>query len=841
MPRNLFIAESITGKRDTANRSVACRKRKPFPWRKPLRVAAGRAAFALLCLCISAVASVAAAAEVPLVVDGAIRAVLIVSDDLRAEFPDIRDHRDADRDFIRIAADELREHLSLVGEGDIEVRETAPGDALAAAREVRAGGRTPVVLGGPALDAALLAAIKARGDFAESFGLRVEEGMITIVGLSPKGALNGVYDLLEQMGFRWFMPGEIGRVVPEGADFALASQTTIQVPSFDARWIHGADVAGHGTWQLRTRQGGFFVPPAHGGVPRDVTDEDAVRERADRIVETLRDRDPERTDPLIVAIGPPDRPRWFEDHEASLALDAGDYDPFLGSVSRTDRLMWHYNRILELVDEQIPDANVRIMFYAYHSYFRPPVRKDEVDPRIVPAFAPITLCRVHGMGQEICPEKMYYRDLMQGWSEAVPVIYKRGYYFNLACPGIPFSMVHRLRREIPIAHELDITGFRQEVITKWGSETPSLYVAARLMWDHETDVNALLADFYEKFFGPAAAPMRDYLEMMDAALRDTDHHAGCSFDVIQWYPTELRARANALLNTALEMAGDDRYGERVRIFRQTFDFMEALVHMLKYRAAHHYVAAHDELERMRALMETLFAYDPPMLHPRYSPGYLDRFFSVATEQGYARVTGGNRLVAGLDNVWTFRIDPDDEGEAAGWYRSDFTIDENDIAGEVGYGQPDAHEVAAAGEGTVSDVTQLVDEPWQRVRTSTITWDTLGLRYYKERPAWYRQLVQIPREAEGADLYLWFGGVDDWAKVWVNGVEIGTGAGAFRPFEFDATEAVRFGERNLVVVKVINRGLSELGTGGIMAPVMFYARETDLDIDPGIEFPEFPLY
>ncbi len=792
-----------------------------------------------LWLCMAAGMSGAVAAETPLVTDGAIHAVLIVSDDLHGDFPATHGHGSVDQDFAALAADELREHLALVGKGELEVREVAPEDAMAAARTVRDAGKTPIVIGSPALDAELVAAIKERGDAVESFALRVEDGIVTIVGLSPKGALNGVYELLEQLGFRWFMPGEIGRVVPDGTDFSLAAQETVQVPSFEARWLHGTAMS-HPVWQRRTRQGGFFVPAAHGGVPRDVTDVDAIQSRADRIAESLQNRDPDRTDPMIVGIGPPDRPRWFEDNEASLALDADDYDPFLGSVSRTDRLMWHYNQILERVDEQVPDAKVRIVFYAYHSYFRPPVRKDEVDSRIVPAFAPITLCRVHGMGQEICPEKMYYSDLMKGWSEAVPVIYKRGYYFNLACPGIPFSMVHRLRREIPIAHTLGVAGFRQEVIPKWGSESPSLYVAARLMWDHETDVDALLADFYEKFFGPASEPMRDYLEMMDAALRDTDHHAGCSFDVIQWYPTELLARANALLNTALEITGDDIHGERVLVFRQTFDFMEALIHMLKYRAAHHYVAAQGELDRMRELIGVLNAYNPPMLHPRYSASYLNRFFALTTEQAYERVTDGNQLVAGLDNVWMFRIDPDDEGEAAGWYRADFEIDEDDIADEIGYGQPDAQEISAAGEGTVSDVIQLVEEPWQRVRTSTITWDALGLRYYKERPAWYIQSVRIPQEAAGETVYLWFGGVDDQARVWVNGHEVGTGRGAFRPFEFDVSDAIRPGADNRVAVQIINRGLSELGTGGIMAPAMFYARETELEA-PEMDFPEFPLY
>ncbi|HTE20373.1 MAG TPA: DUF4838 domain-containing protein, partial [Armatimonadota bacterium] len=41
------------------------------------------------------------------------------------------------------------------------------------------------------------------------------------------------------------------------------------------------------------------------------------------------------------------------------------------------------------------------------------------------------------------------------------------------------------------------------------------YVANKLMWNPKADVDALLADFYDKAFGPAAAPMRRYYERFD--------------------------------------------------------------------------------------------------------------------------------------------------------------------------------------------------------------------------------------------------------------------------------------------------------------------------------------
>jgi hypothetical protein len=82
------------------------------------------------------------------------------------------------------------------------------------------------------------------------------------------------------------------------------------------------------------------------------------------------------------------------------------------------------------------------------------------------------------------------------------------------------------------------------------------------------------------------------------------------------------------------------------------------------------------------------------------------------------------------------------------------------------------------------------------------------------------------------MFLWFGGVDEKAKVWLNGNLLGESdkphpglpgaAGCFEPFDLEATETVRFGEMNFLAVKVTNVELNELGTGGITAPVMFWS-------------------
>jgi hypothetical protein len=122
-----------------------------------------------------------------------------------------------------------------------------------------------------------------------------------------------------------------------------------------------------------------------------------------------------------------------------------------------------------------------------------------------------------------------------------------------------------------------------------------------------------------------------------------------------------------------------------------------------------------------------------------------------------------------------------------------------------------------------------DRNWTTLRTKSDSWSNQGLRYYKGE-AWYRTRFMVPVKYRGRDLRLWFGGIDDTAKAWINGValeQLAKGAAPIgRPWEFDATPAVALGKQNMLVVKISNRAVNELGTGGITGPAMIYAPAAD---------------
>ena len=704
------------------------------------------------------------------------------------------------------AVDDLREHIRRMSGASLAVVTTEQARAAAVIGEIRARKETPVIIG------SLAQVGEALGDKASvrgSFALVVDADSVQIDG-SVEGVYYGVIELLEQQGCRWFLPGPLGEVVPELRTIEVGRQATVQVPSFPSRWFQMPNR----DWQIRLRCGGDVFAGAHGmRAPKaKVNKETGLIEPAEAaeyyalykgkrmlnqhcvsnpkliefMAEAIKAQRKAGRGPVIGA-GPNDGSGFCE-CENCRALDAGDFDPFSNEISVTDRYIWFYNQVLAKVLPEYPDT--KLAFYIYHTYMRPPLR-EKPHPHIQGAMAPIALDRVHGFSNPIAPEKSYVKWLFREWGKIMPELFDRGYWSNLACPGFVFNIVNRLRDKIPACHDLGVKGWRVETFPNYGPQFPSMYVAGKLMWDHTLDVDALLQDVYTRFFGPAARPMGEYLARMDAALRDGDFCTGSSWDIPHFYPPALRREMRALLDEGVKLSkGQGVYADRVRMIVDCFDMTEAFCEMQEARAALDFKRAQAALDRTDASAQRLMEMEPvPMLsagrHSTYV-NYMRRFFRQTTEQAYARVSGSNTLVAAATDVWDFQIDPLRVGEDIGLWRP-----------EVKGGN------------------------WQKIRSSSSSWSNQGLRYYKGL-AWYRQTVDVPEAAAGKRIFLWCGGVDESAKIWINGQDVGIShGGAFLPFELDATAAVKPG-RNVIVFCTSNRVVDDVGTGGIVAPVFLYA-------------------
>jgi len=134
---------------------------------------------------------------------------------------------------------------------------------------------------------------------------------------------------------------------------------------------------------------------------------------------------------------------------------------------------------------------------------------------------------------------------------------------------------------------------------------------------------------------------------------------------------------------------------------------------------------------------------------------------------------GNRLR--LDGDWLFKIDSLDLGIKEAWFSS--TLDRKD---------------------------------WHHHALPNY-WDKYDNLYAYDGIGWYYRSFKMADSLGPTSIY--FGGVDDNADVWLNGVKIGSHIGYSDPFYFDVGSTIKRGN-NEVVVRVLDKG----GPGGIYEPV-----------------------
>ena len=149
-----------------------------------------------------------------------------------------------------LAARELRDHLRRMSGVALPVVEGRAPDGLA-----------PVRLG-LELTPEAEQHIRARSDDRAAFLLEVTGEGVALAGLTPEGTLFAAYELLEQLGCRWYMPGELGTVVPHRPKVTAEVQRTVRFPSFAARNLQAVTRAL--PWYRRQRLGGDWFPGAHG-------------------------------------------------------------------------------------------------------------------------------------------------------------------------------------------------------------------------------------------------------------------------------------------------------------------------------------------------------------------------------------------------------------------------------------------------------------------------------------------------------------------------------------------------------------------------------------------------
>ncbi|OWK41094.1 DUF4838 domain-containing protein [Fimbriiglobus ruber] len=278
-------------------------------------------------------------------------------------------------------------------------------------------------------------------------------------------------------------------------------------------------------------------------------------------------------------------------------------------VSLTDRMVWFWNAVAERVAKVHPDK--LLVVDSYSVYAAPPVER-KLHPNLVVRFGPLGY-----HSDEYRKESL--RD-WDGWSKAAGRIYFRpNLMLSGRRDGLPLVYVHKFAEDFRYlaGHGMMGTDF-DSCCHNWATQGLNYYVVARLHWNPEQDVNAIVDDFCKTGFGPAAGPVRRYFDRLEGLMNET---AAKDKKAASVFTPEALAGLRKELEQAKRAVGDaPAFAGRVAFLERGLRWteVEAGAHaLLADPAAVDKTAAKKALDERYTLMQELFRKTPSAVNVAY--------------------------------------------------------------------------------------------------------------------------------------------------------------------------------------------------------------------------------
>ncbi len=370
----------------------------------------------------------------------------------------------------------------------------------------------------------------------EGFILRSDGTNLLLIANQTSGVQHAVTTFLQSLGCRWFFPGKTWEVVPRQRTITGAWNQRSR-PDFPVQrkiWYgYGAYppcAQDFEAWQRHNRMGGpIAISIGHSRHGLDFNKDFA--EHPDWFALVNGKRQPTKpcySHPAVVAraikdalaqaahgvamisMSPPDGLGYCECDRcfavfqgAKSYAEHGTYfakRPDGVVVNVTSETLFHFiNQVAAAVAVKYPDT--LIGSYAYSAYSHPPSfqLRSNVFVQTTTAFRRTDLS---------------WEAQLDAWRARAAQIGIRDYYsvyqwdWDYPSPGKLTPAA--LQKELRFFHRQGVTSINAEASNNWGPRGLGYYLAAQLMWDVDADVPAVLRDFYQAAFGPAAAVMERY-------------------------------------------------------------------------------------------------------------------------------------------------------------------------------------------------------------------------------------------------------------------------------------------------------------------------------------------
>jgi len=433
----------------------------------------------------------------------------------------------------------------------------------------------------------------------ETYAIHQRGDDVYFAGNYPAPTAFAVYSFLQdQLGVRWFAPGQDWEYVPQVADkstFAVDVKSVVSVPDTSPRvWSGHSWTEDWKNWDLRNKavqsekvpRRNFqnkiyqiFKPSKYGKThpeyfplingKRAIPGEDSNRrwwpcmgnKDVQRItVEYIRDYFKKHPDADSFSLGMDDIYSVC-DCPLCRAMDAHEDDYEHRRFST--RFYKFVNIVAKEIKKSNPDKYIGVLIYSIVKEL--PEGVPHIEDNVFGYVADGDVARWYLPGR-----KAEWENLSREWAKRIQHLSRYDYY-GLGT-FVPRVYPHAMDESIKFDKSLGFEGMYTEVYTFLPHTAPMIWAFAQLQWDSQKNVDSLLDDFYSKMYPSSPDLMKQYYDLLETSWntdrpgRDGWVHRNLIRQALSISPEAVH-EGMKLLNQAYEQAATPVEKRRIDVVR----------------------------------------------------------------------------------------------------------------------------------------------------------------------------------------------------------------------------------------------------------------------------------
>lgn len=479
----------------------------------------------------------------------------------------------------------------------------------------------------------------------DAIAIVAKDNLLILAGNTPFADSSAVHTFARKyLGVDWYMPGELWAVFPRHEKLTVPDTRDFFAPSFVSRQASGlndrTNLQSNALWYEHQRANpryrfhhsaaAMFPPTQYAATPEVYSLVDGKRrvpgkgslegwqvcmtnplvvEAYIKAGQALANAGPDA--PLSITVSPNDGREFCQCENCAAFLKPRDAD---GSHSQADEHADEYsatalvfqlvNKVAKALQETAPNLLVGIMSY---SDYRMPSPGLHVEPNVV----------LYLVGYRVSPyvndptKPAGYDPRIEAWKNAGVKHFGIYEWHHGSVYNVPPLYMHNLADALKYAAANGADGLYTESYPSWGLQGPAHWVVSRLAWDIDQNVDALLDQYCNALFGPAAAHMRSYFDLCEKQWVATKV-SWSSADQYKAYPPEVHKRLQQMLdNAAIAVKADALQSERVMFFNKAFGFASRMCTTYEQgQTASTLIANGDRMGALMALADPSADSDP---------------------------------------------------------------------------------------------------------------------------------------------------------------------------------------------------------------------------------------